>query len=164
MSFYTIDKDYNEVYIMSNIKFEYTPTSWATSTRITPERLNKMENAFVQLSTVVSAITVELNELKETLNGLTRNLNTWQNNVKLEIEEAATQIVTLASDNINQAASDAIASLGNNAQSTLDDMRINVESHIEGYVGPIVTSMNSQITAMEGANRSTEAKIELLKN
>lgn len=61
---------------MSNIKFEYTPTSWATSTSITPERLNKIENAFVQLSTVVNAITVELDQLKAALNGVRQNLGT----------------------------------------------------------------------------------------
>lgn len=148
---------------MSNIKFEYTPTSWATSTRITPERLNKMENAFVQLSTVVSAIKVELNQLQTELRGLTQNLNTWQNNIKIEIEETANQIVTLASDNINQAASDTIAVLVSNAQSALDDMRANVDAHIEEYVGPVVSSMNDQITAMEDTNRNTEEKIELLR-
>lgn len=79
--------------------------------------------------------------------------------MQFEIKHLADQTLLLASEDMIQAARDTMAELSNNAQSVVDDVRLNVTTHFDNYVGPMINSMNNQIIAMEDANRNTEETI-----
>lgn len=87
---------------MSNIKFEYSPTNWNSATRITPERLNKMENGFVQLATTLATVGKEITLLKEQIVSLQGSMQLWQQTTQNDIIKDMRQELKALDDQMNK--------------------------------------------------------------